>query len=71
MLKETTETADPFGNMLQKPWHLAKGAEPDGVIQLTCEEVRNHASYMKQPEHGRTSTTVEQKWSSFKTNDDL
>ena len=61
MLKETTETADPFGNMLQKPRHLAKGAEPDGVIQLNFEKGRTHASYMKQPEHGRTSTTEEQK----------
>ena len=25
---------------------------------------------IKQPEHGRTSTTEEQKWSSFKTNYD-
>ena len=68
ILNETTETADPFGTMPQEPWHAGKGAEPDRVIQLNCGEVHTHASYIKQPEHGRTSTTEEQKWSFFQTN---
>ena len=42
-----------------------KGAQPDRVIQLNCGEVRTHASY-KKTEHGRTSTTEEQKLSSFR-----
>ena len=37
--------------------HPGKGAEPDCIVQLSCGEVQ----VMKQPEHGRTSTTEEQK----------
>ena len=56
--------------MPQEPWHPGKGAEPDSIMQLNCEEVRTHASYVKQQKHGRTSTTEEQKWSFFQTNYD-
>ena len=69
MLKETNEPADPFGTTPQKPWHPGTGAKPDRAIQLNCGEVRT-MQVIKQPEHGRTSTTKEQKWSSFQTNYD-
>ena len=63
ILKETTEPAGPFGTMPQEPWHPGKSAEPDHVIQFNCGEVCTHASYIKEREHGRNSTTEEQKWS--------
>ena len=37
-MKETTETASPFGTMPQELW-------PDCIIQLNCGEVHTHASY--------------------------
>ena len=42
----------PFGTMPQEPCYPGKGAEPDCIMQLSCEEVRTHASYVKQPQHG-------------------
>ena len=45
ILKKTTEPAGPFGTMPQEPWHPGKDAKPDCVIQLSCREVRTHASY--------------------------
>ena len=53
----------------QEPSYPEKGAKPDCVIQLICREVHTHA-IIKQPEHGRTSTTDEQRQSSFQTNYD-
>ena len=44
-IKETTETAGPFGTMPQEPWQHGKGFKPDHVIQLNCGEVHAHASY--------------------------
>ena len=68
-MKETTEPADPSGTMPQEPWHPGKDAKPDRVIQSTTVECAA-MQVIKQPEHGRTSTTEEQKWSSFQTNYD-
>ena len=51
----------------QEPWHPGKGAKLDHVVQLNCREV---CTQKKQPEHGRTSTTKEQKWYSFQMNYD-
>ena len=31
--------------MPQEPWHPGKDAKSDRVIQLSCGEVRTHASY--------------------------
>ena len=45
MLQETTEPANLFGTMPQKPWHLGIGAELDCIIHLNCREVHTHASY--------------------------
>ena len=56
--------------MPQEPWPTVKGAEPDRLIQVNCRELGTHASYIKQPKLGRTSTAEEQKWSYFKMNDD-
>ena len=55
--------------MSQEPWHPGWGTKTDCVIQLNCGEFCTHASH-EQPEHGRTSTTEEQKWFSFQTNYD-
>ena len=43
--------------------HPGKGAELDCIIQLSCGKVQimKQQEVMKQPEHGRTSTTEEQK----------
>ena len=57
----------PFGTMPQEPLHRGKGAKPDRVIQSIAGKCTS-MQVIKQPEHGRTSTTVEQKWSSFQTN---
>ena len=69
ILKETTKLAGPFGTMPQKPWHSRKSTKPDRVIQLNCGKCAPTQA-IKQPEHGRTSTTEEQKWSSFQANYD-
>ena len=45
ILKETTKLAGPFGTMPQEASHPGKGAKPDRVIQLSCKEMRTHASY--------------------------
>ena len=45
ILKETTEPAGPFETMPHEPWHPGKDTKPDRVIQLSCREVRTHASY--------------------------
>ena len=60
MLKETNEPAGPFATMPQEPLHPGKVAKLDGVFQFNC---RKYApmQVIKQPEHGRTSTTDEQK----------
>ena len=64
ILKETPETAGPFGTMPQKPWHPGKRAKPERVLQLNCRVVRTYSSY-------KTTRTWEnfneQKWSSFQT----
>ena len=47
----------PDAHHAQEPWHPGEGARPDCVIQLNCGKVHTHASFIKQPEHRRTSTT--------------
>ena len=56
----------PIWNYARGTLACWKGAETDRVIQLNCGEVRTHANYKKKTEHGRTSTTEEQKLSSFR-----
>ena len=59
-IKGYNRLAGPFGTMPQEPWHPGKGAKPDHVIQLiagNCAPMQ----VIKQPEHGRTSTTDKQK----------
>ena len=69
ILNETTEPVGPFGIMPLEPWHPREGAKLDHAIQLNCGEVQT-IQVIKQPEYGRTSTTEEQKWSSFQMNYD-
>ena len=68
ILIETIVSAGPFETMSQEPWHPGKGTKPDSVIQrnVKCAPMQ----IIKQPEHRRTSTSEEQKWSSFQTNYD-
>ena len=49
--------------MPQEPWHPRKGAKPDRVIQSTAGKCAS-MQVINQPEHGRTSTIDEEKWSS-------
>ena len=56
ILKKTTEPADQFGTIPQEPWHPGKDAKPDHVIQSTAGKCAP-MQVVKQPEHGRTSTT--------------
>ena len=44
-MKETAKTVGQFGTMPQEPCHPGKGAKLESVIQLSCGEVRTHASY--------------------------
>ena len=44
-IEGTTKLAGLFGTMPQEPWHPAKGAKPDRIIWLNCEEAHTHASY--------------------------
>ena len=63
MLKETTEPSGPFGTMPQEPLH------PDILEWLLNRMAFSNSTtgkcapmqVIKQPEHGRTSTTDEQK----------
>ena len=55
-----TEPVGPFGTMSPEPWHPGKGAKPYGVIKSTAGKYAP-MQVIKQPEHGRTSTTEEQK----------
>ena len=66
ILKETTELAGPFGTRPQKPWHPGKGVNMIALSNPTVGKCTT-MEIMKQTEHGRTSTTKEQKWSSFQT----
>ena len=50
-------------------WYLGKGAKLYRIIQLNYKEVRTH-EVVKQPGHGRASTTQQQKCPSFQTNYD-
>ena len=68
-MKETTEPADPFVTMPHEPWLPGKGAKPDRVIDSTAGKCAP-MQVVKQPEHGTTSTTKKQKWSSFQMNYD-
>ena len=65
ILKETTKPVGQFGTMPQG-W---KGAKPDHIIHSSAGKCAPR-QVIKQPEHGGTSTTTEQKWSSFQTNYD-
>ena len=67
MLKETIELADSFVTMSQEPQHPGKLLD---WIVLSNLLWGNYApmQVIKQLEHGRTSTTDEQKQSSFHTN---
>ena len=55
-----TKWVGSFETLPQEAGHVGKGAKPDRIIQLNCGEGRTHTSY-KESEHGRTSTTKEQK----------
>ena len=67
ILKETTELAGPFGTRPQKPWHPGKGVNMIALSNPTVGKCTT-MEIIKQTEHGRISTTKEQKWSSFQTN---
>ena len=67
ILKETTKLVGLFGTIPQESWRPRKGAKPDCVIQSTAKKC-TPMQVIKYLEHGRTSTTEEQKWSSFQTN---
>ena len=56
----------PLGTMSQEPWHPRKGAKLDCIIQLNSGKCAP-MQVIKQPEHGRTLTTEDKKWSSFRT----
>ena len=58
--------AGPYGTMPQEPWYSGEGVKPHIVIQLNCGEVCTHASCKTT----KTSTTKEQKQSSFQINYD-
>ena len=62
-------TAGLFGTMPLEPWHPGKDAKPDRIVQLNCGGGAP-MQVVKKLEHERTSTTEEQKWSSFQTNYD-
>ena len=51
-IEENDQPAD-FKLCHRNPDIFGKGAEPNRIIQLNCREVQ----VIKQPEHGRTSTT--------------
>ena len=55
-----TKWVGPFETLPQEAIHVGKGAKPDHIIQLKCGEACTYTSY-KESEHGRTSTTKEQK----------
>ena len=67
ILKEMTELAGPFGTTPQKPWHPGKGVNMIALSNPTVGKCTT-MEIIKQTEHGRPSTTKEQKWSSFQTN---
>ena len=69
ILRETTEPAGPFGTMPQEPWILERVPNRITLSNSTAGKCAP-MQVIKQPEHGRTSTTEEQKWSSFQTNYD-
>ena len=66
ILKETTELVGPFAAMPQEPWYPGKGAKQIVLSKSTAGSVQ----VTKQPERGRTSTTVEQKLFSSQRNFD-
>ena len=45
ILKETTESARPFGTMPQESWHPGKGAKSSRFIKINCGEMHTHVSY--------------------------
>ena len=55
------QTGRPIWNYAMGTLTSWKGARPDRIIQLNCGEVRALMQVVKQLEHGRTSTTDEQK----------
>ena len=59
ILKETTGPVGPFGTIPQEPCNPRKGAKPDYIIQSTMGKCAP-MQVVKQPEHGRNSTTEEQ-----------
>ena len=63
-MKEISELAGPFGTMPQEPWHPGNDAKLDHIIQSAAGKC-TAMQVVKQPKHGRTSTTEEQKWSSY------
>ena len=67
ILKETNKLVGPFRTMPQEPRRPGKEAKLDRVIQFNCGKCAPML-VVKQPEHGRTSTTEEQKSSSFQMN---
>ena len=68
ILKETTEPAGPFGTMSEEHWHPGIGTRC-ALFNSTAGKCAP-MQVVKQLEHGRTSTTEEQKWSYFQTNYD-
>ena len=69
ILKETTKPVGPSGTMPQEPRHPGKILNRIGLSSSTVGKCAP-MQVIKQPEHERTSTTEEQKWSSFQTNCD-
>ena len=66
---ENNQTARPIWNYVTGTLTSWKGAKQNCIIQLNMGKC-TPMQVIKQPEHERTSTTKEQKWSSFQMNYD-
>ena len=59
-MKEIIELAGPFGTLSQEASYPGKGAKPDCISNLTVGKC-TPMQVVKQPEHGKTSITEEEK----------
>ena len=66
ILKEMTKPAGPFGTMPQESWHPGRVLNWLALSNSTAGK-GTPMQVIKQLEHGRTSTTKKQNWSSFQT----
>ena len=66
ILKEMTKPAGPFGTMPQESWHPGRVLNWLALSNSTAGKC-TPMQVIKQLEHGRTSTTKKQNWSSFQT----